>query len=451
MNDARPAVAARKRGRLLKIFFATLVLTIGLSGCDHAQAPPPVVTNVVQGTAFTDDLSIEAAAIQSLPPVPDSGPLDAFYSRLALLQSGQSKQMVRIVQIGDSHTAGDFLSGDLRDQFQNEYGNAGIGARVPGYAYPGVRQKDYTVTQTGYWHFHNSLTDPAFGDYGISGFTAVSETAGASMTMTPVSAAGFDYGFVDFVRQPRGGELEIWLDNTLVQRVSTYGPAGVMGHVTVRAGPGGAHSLMVVADTPGVEILDWDTERFTSGVVMDSFGVVGSTAGIFNVWNPDTVQRQLEILHPALIILAYGTNEGNEDDFDPVAYAQTYAGILQDLRAWAPDSSILIEAPTDGARQPAGCPEDVACPWSTLPALSAVRAIQLQEAQRYGAAYFDASVPEDVSGGIDHWADMEPPLARRDHVHFTVAGYRILATSLYVWLMNGFASYEQTHHTIMLN
>jgi lysophospholipase L1-like esterase len=444
-------VSSPAAGRIIKIIFAAAVMTTGLSGCDQAAAPqqPPAVHYMVQGSAFTDELSIEAATIQNIPPIANTGPLDAFYSRLALLQSGQSQQMVRILQIGDSHTAGDFLSGDLRDLFQNEYGNAGIGARVPGYAYPGLREKDYTVTQSGIWRFHNSLTDPSFGDYGISGFTAVSETADASMTMTPVSAAGFDYGFVDFVRQPGGGNLEIWLDDTLVQRVSTAGPAGVMGHVAVRAA--GAHQLRLVAQSPGTEILDWDTERLSRGVIMDSFGVVGSTAGIFNTWNPDTVRRQLEILHPALIILAYGTNEGNENDFDPTAYAQTYDGILQDLRSWAPDASILIEQPTDGARQPPGCPADVACPWSPLPALAQVRAIQQQAAQTYGAGYFDASVPELVSGGISHWSDMDPPLARRDHIHFTVAGYRILATSLYVWLMNGFAAYQQTHHDAVLN
>ncbi len=432
---------------------ATLLISVALSGCGHTQAPaaPTPLTYVTQGDQFSDELSIEAAALQTLPAAPASGPLDAFFSRLSLLKTGQGQQMVRILQIGDSHTAGDFLSGDLRDRFQSSFGNAGIGARVPGYAYPGLREKDYSVTQTGYWQFHNSLTDPGFADYGISGFTAVSRTAGASMTMTPVNAQGFDFAFVDFVRHPQGGSFEIWLDNTLVQRVSTYGPAGVMGHVAVQAPAAGAHQLMIVAQSPGVEILDWDTERFTGGIVMDSFGVVGSTAGIFNNWNPETVHRQLEILHPALIILAYGTNEGAEADFDPAAYTATFAGILQDLRSWAPYSSILIEAPTDGAHQPAGCGADEDCPWSTLPALDQVRAIQLQEARRYGAAYFDASVPEMVSGGIGHWADMVPPLARRDHVHFTVAGYRILATSLYVWLMNGYAAYQQTHHGMALN
>jgi lysophospholipase L1-like esterase len=437
--------------RLLATIAGICVLTFALSGCDHAQAPPPVQNFIPQDNQFPNELSIETQAIQNLPVAPGSGPLDAFYSRLALLQAGQSQQMVRIVQLGDSHTAGDFLSGDLRDRFQDQFGNAGIGARVPGYAYPGLRQKDYTVTQEGYWTFHNSLTDPGFGDYGISGFTAVSREPGSRMSLTPVSAQGFDYGFVDFVRQPQGGSFEIWLDNTVVARVSTYGPAGVMGHVSVQAPPGGSHQLTIVAQTAGVEILDWDTERFSRGVVMDSFGVVGSTASIFNNWNPDTVRRQLAILHPALIILAYGTNEGAQSDFDPAAYTAMYAGILQDLRAWAPDASILIEAPTDGAHQPPGCPADVSCPWSTLPALAQVRAIQLQLAQQYGAAYFDASVPEAISGGIDQWADQYPPLARRDHIHFTVEGYSILATSLYVWLMNGFAAYGQSHPGLALN
>jgi lysophospholipase L1-like esterase len=428
------------------------MLTFALAGCNHAQSPTwPSSSYIARDNAFPNARLIEAQAIQTIPATPEPGPLDSFYSRLALLQSGQSQQTVRIVQIGDSHTAGDFLSGDLRDRFQDQFGNAGIGARVPGYAYAGLRQKDYSVTQEGYWTFHNSLKDPGFRNYGISGFTAVSRGPGSRMTLMPISAQGFDFGFVDFVRQPHGGSFQVWLDNSLVRRISTEGPAGVMGHIALRAGPGGAHKLTIVAQSARVEILDWDTERLSRGVVMDSFGVIGATAGVFNSWNPDTVRRQLAILHPALIILAYGTNEGAESDFDPAAYGAIYAEILEDLRAWAPDSSILIEAPTDGAHQRPGCPVDVSCPWSTLPALAQVRAIQLQLAQQYGAAYFDASVPENISGGINQWVDQYPPLARRDHVHFTVEGYSILATSLYVWLMDGFAAYRQSHPGLTLN
>jgi len=430
---------------------ATLMIAITLSGCGHTPSlAAPAASFGPESEPFDDELSIETAALQALPSAPTSGSLRAFFAALDRLQNDQAPAVVRILQIGDSHTAGDFLSGDLRDRFQNRFGSAGIGARVPGYAYPGLREKDYSVTQTGYWRFHNSLTDPGFGDYGLSGFTAVSQSAGASMTMTPVDAQGFDTASVDFVQQPSGGSFDIWLDDRLAQHVSTYGPAGVMGHVAVRA-PEGAHQLRIVAQNAGVEILDWDSERFSRGIVMDSFGVVGATAGIFDNWNPETVRRQLDFLHPSLIILAYGTNEGADPDFDPVAYTATFAGILRDLRLWAPGSSILVEAPTDGAHQPPGCGADETCPWSTLPALAQVRAIQRQEAQRYGAAYFDSSIPELVSGGIDHWSDAEPPLARRDHVHFTVAGYRILATSLYVWLMNGFEAYQQTHNGIAQN
>lgn len=50
----------------------------------------------------------------------------------------QGHQTVHIVQLGDSHTAADFFSGKLRDRFQADYGNAGIGF-VPPNTIPGQR------------------------------------------------------------------------------------------------------------------------------------------------------------------------------------------------------------------------------------------------------------------------------------------------------------------------
>jgi lysophospholipase L1-like esterase len=412
-------------------FAGALVLGLAVSGC--APPPPPVA-------AATPVTEVMPAGFETTP---HEG-LNGFFYDLQLLEQGRRKT-VTIVQIGDSHTAGDYFSGQMRSDFQAQFGNAGIGTRVAGLPFYGVRQLDMKISQTGHWTYENSLTKPDFPDYGLSGFTAISHSVGASLSLTVTDPRGFDSGAVDVVTKPGGGRLSIQVDGVEIESVATAGPpAGQMRHVAFHAPHDGAQQLTLVARAAGIEILDWTTARRDAGVVLDSFGVVGSTVGVTQNWNPALVQAQLQALKPALIILAYGTNEGAHPDFSPQDYASVYGGLLAHLRDWAPEASILLISPTDGAHHPAGCTDD-GCPWVTLPSLAAVRQVQWQLAYAHHAALWDASVPEVQAGGINAWVDEKPPLARADHIHFTAAGYSLLGNTLYAWLMQHFANYTQAH------
>lgn len=369
-------------------------------------------------------------------------PLDFFFRQMEALQAGKQPH-VRIIQLGDSHTAADFFSGELRDRLQAKFGNGGLGARAAGLPYEGMRKRDMLVSQAGRWQYHNSLTDHAFTDYGISGFTAVSNSPGASLSLTVTDQKGFDSGFVDFVRRPGGGTLELYLDDRLVQTVSVAGSAGTLGRAHVEAPDGGAHALRVVADRRGIELIAWDTERNDPGIVLDSFGVVGATAGVVDNWQESLVRQELALMRPALIILAYGTNEGARTNFDPAAYQADFAVILDKLRRWSGPSSLLVAGPTDGSRQSKNC--GASCPWKTLPALDTVRRLQFDEALRHQAAFWNGAETQTRSGGINAWTLMVPPLARPDHIHFTPAGYAILGGDLYRWLNDGLSGYPRAH------
>jgi lysophospholipase L1-like esterase len=405
-----------------RVWIAALVLC-ALAAC--ATTPP-------QASAL-DPVSLaqaQEAPWQPAAQLAQTGALDRFFNDLSALRAGHL-QHVRIIQIGDSHTAADFFTGELRARFQADFGNAGVGTRAAGLPYRGVRQANMSILQTGIWHYHDSLSDPAFPDYGISGFTAVSATPGATLSLTVADPAGFDSGFVDIARRPAGGRLQIVIDGTVIETVSAYGPPNAIAHVRFTAHA--AHTLTLVAKTPGIEILDWNTERAAPGVVLDSFGVVGATAAVTTHWNQEILARQLAFLRPSLIIVAYGTNEGASPDFDAASYGQTYGTLLAELHKSAPASAVLIISPTDGAHHPNDCTSS-SCPWETLPSLAAVRTVQAKEAHIHFAGLWDASVPERYSGGINGWADVTPPLARPDHVHFTIKGYDMLADWLYRWL-----------------
>jgi len=420
--------------KLLAVAAAFLLIgcSPGNSGpVTSAQKAPPA-----EGSA-SQVLALQDVAFQS-----SYDPLLPFFRQMDALRAGR-QQHVRIIQLGDSHTAADFLTGELRDRFQAKFGNAGIGARAAGLPYQGIRKRDMLISQAGRWQYHNSLTDHAFTDYGISGFTAVSASPDASLTLTVTDPAGFDTGFVDFVRRPAGGTLALYLDDQLIQSVSVAGTAGTVGRAAVAAPAGGAHTLRVVADRRGIELLSWDTERNEAGILLDSFGVVSATAGLIDNWHDTLVRQELALLRPALIILAYGTNEGAETKFDDAAYRNDFAGILDKLHHWSASSAILVAGPTDGSRPPKGCA--AGCPWLTLPALDAVRRLQFDLATSHQAAFWNGAETQKRSGGINAWVNTSPPLARPDHIHFTPAGYAVLGADLYRWLIDGLSDYIRAH------
>jgi lysophospholipase L1-like esterase len=358
-------------------------------------------------------------------------PLTAFFSDLRRLQNGQLEH-VRILQLGDSHTAGDYFTAVLRGDFQEKFGDGGRGMMPPGLAYPGLRQLDVKIAQTGRWAINNSLTERARGPYGLSGFSATSVKAGATMSMTTVGPA-FDSASVDFLERPGGGNLEVWLDGKLTKTIPTGGVAGRARRVTINA-PEGTRSLELIARSAGITILDWSTDNRQRGVQLISLGVVGATVNIFDHWSPEIIEQDMAAIRPSLVLLSFGTNEGFETAFDPAAYREAFGDAVARLKRAAPEASIIVIGPPDGQRAEARCRE--ACRWTTPSALGQVRAIQRQVAEADGVDFWDWSRVMAPDGGIDAWVHADPPLARGDHVHFTAAGYERAATLLYDQLID---------------
>jgi lysophospholipase L1-like esterase len=384
------------------------------SGQDSAAAASGIAQTGVRSAALT-------------PPTLTAAPLTQFFGDLRRLQSAQIEH-VRILQLGDSHTAGDYFTATLRGDFQEKFGDAGRGMMPPGLAYPGLRQSEVKVTQTGRWTIHNSLTERARGPYGISGFSATSGKAGAGMSVTPTNPSGFDSASVDYLERPGGGNLEVWLDGRLIKSIPTGGIAGRPRRAVINA-PDVAHSLQLVARSAGITILDWSIDRRQRGVQLVSFGVVGATVNVIDHWSPEIIEENLAAIRPSLVVLAFGTNEGFESDFDPAAYREAFSDVVARLKRGAPEASILVIGPPDGERAEPHCHAD--CRWTTPPALAQVRAIQRRVADAAGVAFWDWSQVMAPDGGIDAWVHADPPLARGDHVHFTAAGYERAATNLF--------------------
>ena len=383
-------------------------------------------------------------------------PLAPLFEALLALERGHRHHPVVVIQLGDSHTAGDRFSGHLRTLFQQRFGAAGRGVLPPGVPFDHYRPRLVAAAMTDGWTVSNSFRDGTPGPFGLSGFRLSASAPGARMTLRSTETAGFDVAAVEYLRRPGGGSFTVRVDGRPVARQPTGGDTVEAAWLDVPiAAPGRFMAVSPAGDGP-IELMSWTVERRRPGVVYDSHGIVGATIHILGDWDADTMARELRRRDPAMIVVAYGTNEGFHDSLDPAAYEAAFAERLASLRRLAPRSALLVVGPPDANRLAQGCGTAVAgcdplgaaepdrCRWHVPPNLAMVREAQRRTADRLGARFWDWSAVMGGDCGTHRWATAEPPLAYADHVHLRNEGHRLSAERLFAELMQHYAAYAAT-------
>lgn len=401
---------------------------------------------------------------------PGSG-LDPFFRDLNALETGQRQAPVVVLQIGDSHTAGDRFSGRLRAQLQARFGDAGRGYLQPGVPFAYYNPAGVLAEQSDGWDVANSLSASAIGPFGLAGYRQTARGAGEVMVLTSDSFAGFDRAWLQIAAQPGGGRLLVLADGLPVTEIGTDSDRPEARLVTLTI-PAGARSLRVeTLDDAPTSIAGWGVGRDQPGVELDAIGIGGATLSVIDRWAPDRVAAEIADRDPSLIILAFGTNEGFDDTLDLAAYSDLWRIRLGQVRRWAPNAAIAVIGPPDGNRRARGCPAiddpDQAicaplsqvetasyldliaddgdgpdlCRWHPPPSLAQVRAIQQQAAAAQGAWFWDWSEVMGGACGIHEWVVAATPLAYGDHVHMRDDGYVLSADRFYSALMERYRSW----------
>jgi hypothetical protein len=217
---AHPSVGPSARIRLALAALAGAVLG---PAAVAAQSGAPV------------DLTLPAAP--SAPPLPAitaavPGQLSnaaAIAPFLAQLATAPATGVLSIVQIGDSHTAGDMVSQGLRAALQARLGNAGRGMMPAGKPYQGYLSWGVTARQSAEWQ-GNALFGPqrhADGALlGFSGFTQTTTMPAATMSLT---ADGPATRFTRFtlcgLTGPDAGAVTVTFDGEPAEPISFSAPA----------------------------------------------------------------------------------------------------------------------------------------------------------------------------------------------------------------------------------
>jgi lysophospholipase L1-like esterase len=351
---------------------------------------------------------------------------------------------INILQIGDSHSANDNVSGGWRELLQAHYGNGGRGEMMPGKPFDGYTTRGVTVEQSAGWLTQN-IFDAPFRElqqhalFGAAGYRQTAEAAGARLTMSADTPEfTFNRFVVCAVNGPGAGSYSIQL-GAAVTRVNLDAPTTKVGCATVRSDRRESVAEVNVESGP-VTITSWGSFADNGGVTVSNFGVVGTQIKNYEITDDAAVREELAAYAPDLIVVEFGTNDGFVGHFEPEDYELTLRGQIARLKRLSNNTPILLlgapDADTDRTALADNAQADASTPrpgpgfWYPPPALAAVREIQRRVARSMGIAFWDWSSRMGGPGTADRWANADPPLIRKDRVHYTATGGRRVASLL---------------------
>lgn len=471
-------------GRWFNIALMALVALVACAGCGTSVAP------AVESAVAPPGRSAPPMAPMALPPIdpapmPEAiaptlplleapaGSLDAWFAGLGAAQRGEQGRAGRVAVaiFGDSHTAGDRMTARLRQVLTARFGDAGRGLVAMGK--PPIRH--YYLTEVRYgslgkWSAAIGGSRDHQEPFGLAGLRVSTQDRRASSWVESCIECG-NGGRVGrfellYWKTPGGAKLRYRVDHDPWHTLSTALAAPGVAHaaravIEVADGP---HRLTVAPASSGsLALFGVALERTGPGVVIDGLGVVGRTLSQLASWQWTVIGAQLAERDPRLVVLQYGSNEAEQADLDLALLARRYDQVIARVRAAVPQSSILLLGPPDMAvrqagkacddphRQPASIPAldgeillpiDPQCQWLTPARLFEIIAVQREAALRNGVAFFDSLAALGGAGQMVNMVLADPPLAARDHVHFTALGYQRWADALLSELLHAFAAAE---------
>ncbi len=380
----------------------------------HIRVPVVYVSPAIRGAALR---AISERSAQPIGVLEGGGALVPFFEQLSHPPENMS---LHILQYGDSHTASDDWANQMRQDFQAKFGAGGPGYTLPGHPFLGYRRFDSRGSNSRGWYTSGIVTRKSDGIEGLGGVSLTSQSAGETVTLD----VECEHLELHYLRQPGGGQLEFSVDGSPMGTVDTDGEVGP-GMYSYAASAGPHHYTLRTLSSAPVRLFGWVAENH-AGVTYEELGINGAQANLILDWNSAILAPELMSRDPALIVLAYGTNEALSRSWTADEYRAALTEIVHRLRAAVPVASILLIGPPDceyrtgGRRLP-------------FPHLDQVIEIQRDVAQANGCAFWDWRAAMGGPGSVRQW--VQAGLGQADYTHLTGNGYRTAGGMLFEELM----------------
>lgn len=339
-------------------------------------------------------------------------------AKLRQLHNGEAVKF-RIVQLGDSHTAGGLLTDTVREILQEKWGNGGIGSNYPNKIKYQNSPLDYDNNT---WLVQTSRQ--ASGDFPMGGVFTRSQ--GNAPLRVDAFTGSLNAQNMAVMVKPIAAQSDLHIiDNhgKITRLFALHGD--VWQHFSFQA------ALPVQFVPQGNDV--WEiglihTENQTDrGLIFSALGLNGAQLTQSQKWRTDWGQ-DLADTRADLVILAYGTNEAFNQTLNLAETRQYWRDVIAEIRFRLPESAILL----------LGAPESLAdgAGWcgTRAPRLDDVQKMQQDLAQSEGVWFWSW---QNAMGGVCSMKSWQNKgLAQKDGVHFTADGYRELGKLLSKAIIN---------------
>ncbi len=366
--------------------------------------------------------------------------LNPFFEKLYQLKKSK-KATINILHIGDSHIQGDYLTHQLRQNFQLEFGNAGRGFISPFKVAHTNEPANYTSQSENKWEAKRIVFPEQPLPMGVGGVTIRSEEENASLKISLKNYPKLDYGFnrvtAFFFKEPRS--YHIALQDTLGHDLAYMGNFSLAhnAHSATVALPYLTNSISfksvkAMTQQNRVTYFGFNFENGNPGVLYHAIGANG--AKYKHYLSAEYFMEQSKALTPDLIVLALGTNEALDHPYSDPHFIEYVDGLVQKLKSQNPEAIFLIAIHPDSFKKKN----------KRNPGVMEIRTKLMDYAADHNLACFDLLGAGGENKSASNWRKEE--LLRDDGVHFTRAGYELQGNMFYLAIMKAYNQYLARGH-----
>lgn len=295
-------------------------------------------------------LPISSMADQPQPLLGTANPawekLKQHFQAVALTQNAQP---LRILHLGDSHTAGNAFSGRLRKLFQQRFSDSGPGLLPPG----NLRAHNngpFRIHQTDGWISERARKLSMPGNSTLGGVIAYSKRPYQllSYELLHANLNARLILYTDHEDTDRPLRYKVYHNQKEIKPITKIANGRVVYNLL--AG-NGQLDILSRSGGPAPRLLALNLLYEIPGVSYCSLGVNGATFNILQEWRGVTVRLEMTDYKPDLLILEFGTN----DVLAPKFSRETFLATLKQTNAWikeyANDAAVLLILPPGMLRQ----------------------------------------------------------------------------------------------------
>ena len=343
--------------------------------------------------------------------------------------------VARILLLGDSHIAADYIARSVRDRLQRRFGNAGRGfvAIDQKAQYGGRRLTKANWSRTRI--VDGNGPGKAFGFAGMR-LDAIRSGARLVFELEPNDDDVVAY----FLGRPDGATLTFYAHDRAIGRLRTRdrGSKSRVHRVSIPENAPGTDDppsrLRIVAGGPA-SVFGLSFESYEAGVILDAIGPVGADARVYLQMDQTSLRQHLRSLDPDLVMFMIGGNDAlaiRKGQRTLREVEEDHFKLIERIKKALPDADCLLWAPLD-----AGVRRDGRIESKTD--LIDIRNLQRQVAYDMKCAFWDTYEAMGGTGAFARW--FKKGLMNRDLIHPRAKGGDLLghlfATALLDAYLNG--------------